>query len=125
MDSAGPFEHDVLSDQIQHFEESFIGWENSLALCDLAKLPVVALDHISRVNQLADFGRVLEESGDFSPIALPGLDDQRILRAPDVFKFLQRRQSGLLAGSRVNRLEVHKQLLRVLVGHIADGIADL
>jgi len=41
----------IASCQVQHFEQRFVVREQTLALGDFPQLPMVALDHIRRIDQ--------------------------------------------------------------------------
>ena len=125
MNATGPAEHDVLSDEIEHFEQRLIVGKNGLAFGHLAQLPVIVFNHIRGVNQFAGFRRILEKGGDFAPVAPPGLNDQRILDAPYFLKIVQCGQGCLLGGRSVDRLEIRQQFFGILVGDIANGVANL
>lgn len=125
MNPASPFEHDILGDEIQHFEKCLVVGENGLAFGDLAQLPMVALYHIGSVNELANFWRVFKESRKLGPVALPGLNHQRIPLAPNRIEVLQHSQSRFFTGRSVNGLESCQQLFRIFVGHIPNGVSNL
>ena len=69
---------------------------------------MITLNHVGRVNKLADFGRVLEEGGDFTPVPPPRLNDKRIFRSPYLFEVIKCGKSRFLTGGFVNRFEVHE-----------------
>lgn len=54
LDTSCPFSGDIHRRQVEHFEQCFIGRENALALRHLAKLPVVAFNHVRCIDELAD-----------------------------------------------------------------------
>ncbi len=56
-----PFTGDIHRRQIQHFEQHFIGRKDAFALGHFPKLPMVTLNHIRGVDELADLWRVLEK----------------------------------------------------------------
>ena len=55
MNVACPLEHDILRDEIEHFQKRLVTGEYGFTLCDLSKLPVVAFNHVSGVYNLSDF----------------------------------------------------------------------
>ena len=69
MNAASPAEHDIMGDKIKQFQQRLVVGENGLAFGHLAELAVVAFNHIGGVNQLADFGRILEKGDNFVPVA--------------------------------------------------------
>ena len=50
---ASPFLRDVHHGQIQHFQETVIGWKYRLGFCDFSKLTVKSLDCVSRIDPAA------------------------------------------------------------------------
>ena len=125
MDAASPAKHNVLCNEIKHFEQRLVVGENGLALSHFAELAVVAFNHIGGINQFADFRRILEKGGNFAPVAPPGLNDQRIPGTPYFFEIVQGGQGRILRGCGIDGLEIRQQFFRILVGHIADRVADL
>ncbi|MNM66670.1 hypothetical protein D3C81_781670 [compost metagenome] len=87
--TACPFAGDIDRHEIEHLDERLITWENALAFGHLAELPVIALDHIGGVDQLAKLGGILEEGGEFVPVRAPGTDDERIFGSPCFFEAIQ------------------------------------
>ena len=55
---------------------------------------MIAFDHVGRINQLADFRRILEKCGNFAPAAPLGLHDKRVFDAPDFLIIVKRRQAA-------------------------------
>jgi hypothetical protein len=61
--SSGPFSHDILCHQIKHFRKGIVTGKDGFAFGNFSKLPMVALDDISRIDYLAYLRRIFEESG--------------------------------------------------------------
>jgi len=61
LDTAGPLPDNVHGRKVEHLQQCLIGREVALALRDLTKLTMVALDDVGGVDELADLRRLLEE----------------------------------------------------------------
>ena len=125
VDSARPFEHNVLGDEIDHFEQCLVGRENGFSFCDLAQLPMIALNYVGRVDGFSDFERIFEERRELAPVLAPTLHFQRVSCPSQVLNFVPGGKPGVFRRCRVNRLEIMEQLFRILVRYITDGIANL
>ena len=58
----GPFFCDVDHGQIEHFQQTVIRGEDGFGFGDLSKLPIEALNGISRINDCANLLWILEIS---------------------------------------------------------------
>lgn len=74
LDAACPLTCDVHGDQVEHFEQCFVDWEDALSLCYFAKLTVVALNHVGRIDEFTQFRRILKEGRKLLPVAAPRAD---------------------------------------------------
>ena len=77
-DGHRPFFSDVDRRQIQNFHQSVIGNKGALRLCHLAQLAIEILNSIGRVNERANFRRILEHSRKLRPVYPPALDSESI-----------------------------------------------
>lgn len=125
MDAACPFLGHIHRDQIEHFQQGFIGRKNTFPLGHLSQLPVVALDYVRGVDEFANFRWVLEEGQELLPVVAPRTDNERIFGSPDFFEAIQFKQCSFFGCGFVNRLQVSGHFLEVLVRHIACGIMNL
>ncbi len=57
--------------QIQHFQQTVIGWKYGLGFCHLSQLAVEPLNGIGRVDQTSDRFRILEIRGQGCPVFIP------------------------------------------------------
>lgn len=57
--------------QIQHFQQTVIGWKYGLGFCHLPQLAVNPLNGIGRVDQMSDCFRILEIRGQDCPVFRP------------------------------------------------------
>lgn len=86
---------------------------------------MVAFNHVGRVNQLANLGRVLEESRMLLSIVSPGTDNERVLGTPDFLKAIQFKKRSLLGCCLVNGFEIRGNFLEIFVRHVTVGVSDL
>lgn len=86
---------------------------------------MVALDHVRGIDELADFRRILEKCRELVPVAAPRADDEGILAAPCLLETIKLYKCHFFCCRFVDRLQIGRHLLKVLVGYIARGIADL
>jgi len=86
---------------------------------------MVTLDDVRGINQLPDFGRILEERGQFIPVVPPRTHNQGILSAPSLFKLLQFVQRRFFRRGFVDGLQRGGNLFNVFVRHVFDRVADL
>ncbi|MNN61592.1 hypothetical protein D3C81_1768350 [compost metagenome] len=61
LHTACPFAGDIHRGQVEHFQQGFIGRKDALAFGHFPKLPMVTLDLVRRVDELADSGRYLKK----------------------------------------------------------------
>lgn len=84
-----PFLGNVYHGQIQHFQQTVIGWEDGLGFNYLAQLTDKALNGVGDINQPPDFMGILEISAEVGPIIPPGAGNLGIFLAPALSKSLQ------------------------------------
>lgn len=125
MNADSPVKHDILSDEIKHFEQRLFVGENGLALGHLTELAVVAFNHIGCINQLANFGRIPDKGGYFAPVAPLGQNNQEIPASPCFLEIVQGGQGRILRGRGIDKLEIRQQFFRVLAGDTAYQVTDL
>jgi hypothetical protein len=71
LHSARPFAHHILCCKILHFQQSFVCREYAFALCYLAQLPVLAFNHVCRIDEFAYLWWEFEECGQLVPVVSP------------------------------------------------------
>ena len=91
-----PFLGDIYHGQIQHFQETVIGWKYRLGFGDFPELAVKSFNRVRGIDQTADFLRIFEVGAEVCPVFPPRLCDLGIFIVPILRKSLQSVQSSLL-----------------------------
>ena len=91
---------------VQQLEQRVFMGEATFGLGQFTELAMHRLNRIGRVNRFAHLFRVLEVNGEILPLTPPGLDHQRVLRAPFRFQLVQRLFGGILSRGAVNALQI-------------------
>ena len=80
---------------------------------------------VRRENDSADILWILEKLTEALPVVMPGFDDSRILVVPFVFKLVQLGLGQILAGCKVDMLEVGHEFLLIFRTNVLQGIPNL
>src|SRR5690606_28360841 len=89
------------------------------------KRVVERLDCVSRVDDLADLRRVIEEGGQLRPVAPPTFSDSRILRVPLARERLELLLGGGDGWSGIDLAQIARHFFAMLVVYVAQRVSDL
>src|SRR5919109_4382277 len=99
--------------------------ENGFRFGEFPHSAVQAFNDVGCVNDVADFGREVQECDQFRPIGTPAFDGVSVLAAPFFLEAVKGLGSGLLVGGAVNFSQIGGELPALGPGDELAGVADL
>lgn len=120
-----PFLGDIYHGQIQHFQETVIGWKYRLGFGDFPELAVKSFNRVRGIDQTSDSFRILKIRWKICPVIFPWLCNLRVFPAPFFVKAVQFCQCNFFCRSCIYTLQICHKWFDFFVRNKFRGVPDL